>query len=78
MLAAGIPVIAYNAPGPCDILPKKWLVKSGDIEGMTQKLMKQIKEQDTKEAQKIASYFCWTNIGQETIKSYQKAIDSLQ
>lgn len=29
-LAAGIPVIAYSAPGPTDILPADWLVSRGD------------------------------------------------
>jgi glycosyltransferase involved in cell wall biosynthesis len=37
-LTAGIPVIAYAAPGPADILPADWLVPRGDRQGLLQRL----------------------------------------
>jgi glycosyltransferase involved in cell wall biosynthesis len=37
-LAAGIPVVAYSAPGPADILPADWLVPRGDRRALLDRL----------------------------------------
>lgn len=37
-LAAGIPVLAYDAPGPADILPAEWLVPRGDRQALLERL----------------------------------------
>jgi glycosyltransferase involved in cell wall biosynthesis len=37
-LAAGIPVMAYAAPGPADILPDDWLVPRGDRKALLERL----------------------------------------
>lgn len=37
MLAAKLPVIAYDSPGPNSILPKEWLVRQGNYRAMANK-----------------------------------------
>jgi len=39
MLAASMPVIAYDAPGPPMMLPPEYLVPRGDIQGMATKVL---------------------------------------
>jgi len=73
-LAAGIPVVAYDAPGPCDILPPKWLVAPGDVEAMTNRLLGLCSKADTIEARKHANNFKWNEIGHRTFEAYQNAL----
>ena len=77
-LAAGIPVIAYNAPGPCDILPEKWLVESGQWEQMLKLLLHLADSRDPQEAKNYASKFRWTQIGEDTVKMYQKYLNEIE
>lgn len=37
-LAAGVPVLAYQVPGPCDSLPSQWLVPRGDWRSLADRL----------------------------------------
>lgn len=75
-LAAGIPVVAYDAPGPCDILPAEWLVPPGDVQGMTERLLKLASERDPERARTQAKRFRWETIGEQTVAAYAHAIQS--
>ena len=75
MLAAALPVIAYDAPGPCDILPKKWLVQPGDVDAMRQQIEQLFDKPNSlesarKQAQKLSQRYNYQTIAQQTIDAY--------
>lgn len=79
MLAAGLPTLAYNAPGPCDILPPEWLVPPGDIQMLSSKALKLIGQGGSTNptlrslAINSAERFHWKNISLETFQDYSEA-----
>ena len=83
MLAAGLPVVAYDAPGPPEMLPSKWLVESGNVEEMSSRianLLTTTEEQGKvrEEAQSRAGEFVWTEIAERTVDEYEKALRTLK
>jgi glycosyltransferase involved in cell wall biosynthesis len=54
MLAASIPVIAYNCPGPPVMLPTDYLVMPGDWSGMSAKVIDLLNDVD-----RLARARCW-------------------
>mgnify|MGYP002785256976 FL=1 len=75
MLAASIPVIAYNAPGPPMMLPSEYLVAPGDTDSMSAKvidLLKDIKKlaQARVWAKERSQEFCWQKIAEKTSQIY--------
>lgn len=75
MLAASIPVIAYNAPGPPMILPPEYLVSRGDAKGMSSKAAVLLKDRVKLKAARIwakerSQQFSWQRIAQETCQIY--------
>ncbi len=75
LLAAGIPVVAYNAPGPCDILPEKWLVSPGDTDAMLAAINELAENRDPVEAKAVGAKFEWTKIGKATVEAYRAALE---
>ena len=77
MLGAGLPVIAYDAPGPCDILPREWLVNRGEREELADRLIRLLQSADVLRNQlrawEISRRFDWSRIARDTLKSYQEA-----
>lgn len=76
-LAAGIPVVAYDSPGPSDILPKDWLAERGDYFTLAKKLSKLLTERQgltlaRKIAHQYSERFDWDRIGAETSIAYQR------
>jgi glycosyltransferase involved in cell wall biosynthesis len=75
MLAASIPVIAYDAPGPSSILPAKWLVPRGDVRAMSRKLIallqngKALREARV-EARNLATRFRMEEVIEQTLQAY--------
>jgi glycosyltransferase involved in cell wall biosynthesis len=81
MLAAGLPVIAYDAPGPPDILPAHLLVPRGDIAGMSAAVVGLLKDSaklavERVAARETAKSFTWIKAAQQTLAAYQSAIAS--
>lgn len=75
MLAASIPVIAYDSPGPPMMLPPEYLVPCGYIFKMSVKVVKLLKnEHELLEARKWAKKqsqdFCWQKIARQTSEIY--------
>lgn len=75
MLAASIPVIAYDSPGPSMMLPSEYLVPSGNINKMSVRLLELLKNQNKliearKWAKKRSQDFCWSKIARQTSKKY--------
>ena len=75
MLAASIPVIAYNAPGPPMMLPPDSLVNCGDVTALTNKVIELLRDGDALStartwARQRSEDFCWERIAQQTSKIY--------
>jgi len=75
MLTAGLPVVAYDAPGPCDILPADWRVPRGDLTALGQTIMPWLTNTAAWEAahQRCSLYtdFDWATIARQTVATYQ-------
>ncbi|MCH2156749.1 MAG: glycosyltransferase family 4 protein [Opitutales bacterium] len=82
MLAAGLPTVAYDAPGPCDILPQEWLVPSGDKRALTFKLAKVLDDDqiDRSRLQAIqrSRDFNWDEIAKQTLEIYERSLTRIQ
>lgn len=79
MLAASIPVIAYDAPGPPMMLPKDWLVPRGDALALGTKVINML--QDPKglltaraRAKAISERFSWSAVARATSEIYMRQI----
>lgn len=75
MLAASLPVVAYNSPGPPVMLPKEWLVEQGNKKAMAQKVIDFLNQQLPplqQKAYQLSEPFSWENIAKETAAVYQK------
>jgi glycosyltransferase involved in cell wall biosynthesis len=75
MLAAGLPVIAYRAPGPPEMLPPKWLVQPGDTSSMARCVVELLRDpallqRAQTEARERSRRFSWENVARETIRQY--------
>lgn len=82
-LAAGLPTIAYQVPGPRQILPAHWLSPVGDPPAMAARATEILAqpaadyEMLSAEARDIASRFRWSEIAEATAYRYREALDSL-
>ena len=79
MLAAAIPVIAYDAPGPPMMLPREWLVPPGDVGAISQKLVTLLRDRDQLawarvRARECSRPFDWADIARRTLHAYEAAI----
>jgi glycosyltransferase involved in cell wall biosynthesis len=80
MLAAGLPVIAYDAPGPPEMVPSDWLVPPGDTAAMGKKVVDLLQSPESRseaghEARSRAAQFRWDEIAERTAAAYQEAVD---
>ena len=80
-LAASIPVIAYNSPGPSSILNKEYLVRPGDYVSFAEKVIQLLcsdNEYNYASSQAIttASRFKWEDIALDTVRHYQLALET--
>jgi glycosyltransferase involved in cell wall biosynthesis len=77
MLAASIPVFAYNTPGPPMMLPPEYLVRRGDSAAMAEgviRLLTQPSELASARnwAKGRSSEFCWIRIARQTNEIYKE------
>lgn len=75
MLAAGLPVVAYDAPGPPEMLPPEWLVPPGDAEALADVLVGWLQDAPAWQiartwARHRAGEFTWARIARETCDAY--------
>jgi glycosyltransferase involved in cell wall biosynthesis len=75
MLAAAIPVVAYDSPGPTAMLPTEYLVPRGDARALGAKVIRLLQDRSTLAAErsraaKRSRQFCWHSIARETDKVY--------
>jgi glycosyltransferase involved in cell wall biosynthesis len=81
-LAAGIPVAAYDVPGPCDSLPPQWLVPRGDWRSLADRVLEFL-PQDPAQAAALrqqalgqAERFCWSHLARQWDQVYRQALAS--
>lgn len=76
MLAAGLPVVAYDSPGPCDILPKMWLARKGDHAALARKTLELLmcseerRKNNVVMARSVSRHFSWVEIAKKTYAIY--------
>jgi glycosyltransferase involved in cell wall biosynthesis len=80
MLAAGLPVIAYDAPGPPMMLPAEWLVPRGNSSAMAQRVLELLQIPDQLaaarfRARQIAERFTWESAARMTDRFYRQAVE---
>ena len=83
MLACGIPVVAYDSPGPCDILPPEDLVPAGRADQLADRVIELLCNREElsrkqKWARQRARDFVWDDIADATARSYRFAIQERQ
>ena len=83
MLAAAVPVIAYDAPGPPMMLPPEWLVPPGDARGMAAKVAMLLRDRrelalSRPRARDRSRPFDWARIAGDTIAVYQTRLNRLR
>jgi glycosyltransferase involved in cell wall biosynthesis len=79
MLAAAIPVTAYDAPGPSMMLPREWLVPPGNTFAMSAVTLELLRDpellaRERVRARKSANRFNWLDIAPRTVRAYEDAI----
>ena len=86
-LAAGIPTIAYDVPGPRHIFEKgaaQFLVPPGDTQAMTDRALQILRmtESDysalSTKCREIAAQFRWEEIAADNIREYREAMARLK
>jgi len=83
MLAGGIPVIAYDAPGPNMVLSNEYLVPRGDYRGLCEKVLKLLKnpeglESSHKWALTRSQDFKWETFAKQTSDFYLEKLNEIQ
>jgi glycosyltransferase involved in cell wall biosynthesis len=80
MLAAAVPVVAYDSPGPCSILPAEKLAPPGQTGIMADKIINMLKDRDLLQSERIAArnlsqQFNWPKIAGDTAEVYLKYLN---
>lgn len=83
MLAAAIPVVAYDAPGPPEMLGPEDLVAPGNINALADRLIHWLThphelQRARTEARDRSRVFNWKSIAEQTRKAYEKSLQSLR
>ncbi len=79
MMASGIPVVAYNVPGPSSLLRPDMLVHRGDYIAMARVISNWIEDENKRRASIIwaeerAKEFEWSRFANQTLKEYEAAL----
>jgi len=86
-LACGLPTIAYDVPGPRDMLQPldpSLMISVGDIEKFTAKLIELLQldekgyNQLSQRCHKVASTFSWSKIAKDHLEVYSQYLQSIQ
>lgn len=85
-LAAGLPTVTYDAPGPREMLrhlEPSWLVPPGDtakfgdeLAGLLTQALPEY-ERSSKSCQEVAGLFSWSEIAERTISAYESHLMSM-
>jgi glycosyltransferase involved in cell wall biosynthesis len=78
MLAAAVPVIAYDSPGPPMMLDRECLVPAGDVSGMSGRVVELLRDRAKlsiarRNAREYSRRFDWREIARQTVAAYRAA-----
>ena len=79
-LAAGIPVAAYNVPGPCDSLPPEWLVQRGNWRALADRVLSLLPSGERSgrslqhQARLRSENYCWRDLAQQWDQVYRRGM----
>ena len=81
MMTAGLPVVAYDVPGPNELLPQSLLVPRNNFQDMCSKLVKLIQDQNYYQEMRTACLerskrFNWNEIGRNVSMLYLNEIQA--
>lgn len=79
MLAASIPVVAYDSPGPPMMLPNEYLVARGDVKAMSAKVIELLSNKNDLDTGRVwakqrSQQFTWERVARMTNDAYLKAV----
>ncbi len=84
MMCAGLPVAAYDIPGPSDFVPKEMLAERGDVQGLANIVISTLKDPNLlyKRSQKareiVVNQYCWDDIARKVDAQYKFYLDKLR
>ena len=84
MMGMGMPVVAYNAPGPCDFILPELLVPIGNTQAMANKVInlldnpELLKEKSSKARKTVVDEYCWEDIAKKVDNIYHNHLKKLQ
>jgi glycosyltransferase involved in cell wall biosynthesis len=83
MLSAGLPVFAYDAPGPPMMLDADHLVAPGNVRELAEKLVTLLRDRQQLERERTwaidrARQFDWTRVAEQTRSVYMSALERLR
>ncbi len=75
----GIPCVAYNVPGPSDLLPSHLLVDRGDIKKMSETILKLSSDNEfylkcQKDCLELSTKFNWSKTVEPALNKYQELL----
>lgn len=84
MMCAGLPVVAYDSPGPSDFVLPELLVPAGDKHALAKKILEMLEnleylEQKARQAREVViSNYCWDDIAKNVDVHYRFYSSNLQ
>jgi glycosyltransferase involved in cell wall biosynthesis len=83
MMAAAVPVIAYDVAGPSAMLPPEGLVPVRDVDGMAKRVVGLLSDRDglaaARRAARLRSFdFVWEDIGRRMCEEFGRALADLR
>jgi glycosyltransferase involved in cell wall biosynthesis len=84
MMCAGLPVVAYDSPGPVDFILNDLLIKTGDENALAQKTIELLSKPDWLKSQseaarkRVIEHYCWDDIAAVADQQYKKYISQIR
>lgn len=84
MMCAGLPVVAYDSPGPSDFVLPELLVPVGDFKALSEKVIellenpKLLEQKSAKVREVVVGNYCWDDIAKEVDEKYRFYSKKLQ
>jgi len=84
MMCAGLPVVAYDSPGPSDFILSDLLVSTGDYKGLADKVKMLLKDRSLLEQKSVAAHKLvvekhnWEDIAKTVDSCYRKRLGNLR
>jgi glycosyltransferase involved in cell wall biosynthesis len=84
MMCAGLPVVAYDAPGPADFILPELLVPTGDKAGMVEKILSLLKEdgalsrKGSQARKKVIENYRWDDLAILANRNYRRHLHRIR